>query len=980
MKGDFSRITFNRSKHYSGVRWQQGRPNSDADSNEAQDIASYRVETETIDVVGQHGAPKHEPGFALSFGPDGSLLIGQGRFYVDGILCENDAQLSYSIQPHLPNPPRLRDVFGNAQIGLVYLDVFKRHVTYQDDASIRELALNGVDTTTRLQTVWQVKALPLESVKLVASAQATLLDLVDKIAELDKQIADTSDANELTSLKLRHRRLQRELERVTTQLGVSCASDFPEWDALIKPRTGALTVSTIPGGSPSDPCDVPPGGGYTRGENQLYMVQVHSVPADGSRNGASFKWSRENGSISAGIIAVGNIQSGTTSGTVFDVDSVQRDDYLGIHTNDLVEYVDDSHELNGLPGVLRRVTNADVNLGRITLDSSLTVDLDRHPRLRKWDQAATTALAMNTTNTPIELENGIQLQFAAGTYRPGDYWQFAARAIDGSIDFPAGPQPAFGVEHHYARLGLVIVQQQQARLVMDCRNLFPALTELSADDISFDNSICNMPNTRTVQDAIEQLCAREHAGGTCTITVTPGPAWFEALKQIPEKGDAEICFGAGLYELSEPLIIENRGHLRLHGIGNGSRISANAESALIFRGCTSITVVNMAVEARRTTPNNSLMGAVSCENCLAVTLESVTLRCAAATLRSGACLRVNNNVELVSKKLARGLVDIRNCTMLVGHNQIGALITNCARAHVDNTIIRCIDGRSADMKINRDMANNPELLAELRRTLYSDIREGRSSSKSRVNLVLANTVITMRADPRLIALKFFDQLPGIFSPERVRDLVSARQYLNEAVNAVLLRPDIIDRFPQYFELLQQQDEAALYQGITIGGELAHEISITNTTISDALQGIHIGQSADGERRMLSSGSVHIHGNTIASRSTATVNRGGYGVLIGNCESLLIEGNHMQRELQKDEEPMFMYGVYASGYFGRRLIVRHNHSEEYNLGVLIDPKNKLPKKNPDLPPEPGVAPLWLVADNLGRVRVTSEWVRVEDNVV
>ena len=304
MKGDFSRIRFNRSKHYSGVRWQQGRPSTDADSNEAQDIASYRVETETVDVVGQSGAPKHEPGFALSFGVDGSLLIGQGRFYVDGILCENDTQLSYSTQPYLPDPPRLQDLLGNVQIGLVYLDVFKRHVNYQDDASIREIALNGVDTTTRLQTVWQVKALPLESVQLAASAQSTLLDLVDKVSDLDKLIAETTNANDLVTHRRRRRRLQYELERVTTQLGVNCASDFPEWDTLLKPRTGALTVSTIPGGSPSDPCDVPPGGGYTRGENQLYMVQVHSVPTNGGRNGATFKWSRENGSISAGTIAV----------------------------------------------------------------------------------------------------------------------------------------------------------------------------------------------------------------------------------------------------------------------------------------------------------------------------------------------------------------------------------------------------------------------------------------------------------------------------------------------------------------------------------------------------------------------------------------------------------------------------------------------------------------------------------------------------
>ena len=83
---------------------------------------------------------------------------------------------------------------------------------------------------------------------------------------------------------------------------------------------------------------------------------------------------------------------------------------------------------------------------------------------------------------------------------------------------------------------------------------------------------------------------------------------------------------------------------------------------------------------------------------------------------------------------------------------------------------------------------------------------------------------------------------------------------------MLLKPEIIDRFPEYFAILQQQDEAAFYQGITIGGELAHEISITNTTISDALQGIHIGQSAAGEQRVLSSGSVHIHGNTITGCS------------------------------------------------------------------------------------------------------------------
>ena len=44
---------------------------------------------------------------------------------------------------------------------LVYLDVWQRHVTVLDDRLLREVALGGPDTTTRIKTVWQVKALPL---------------------------------------------------------------------------------------------------------------------------------------------------------------------------------------------------------------------------------------------------------------------------------------------------------------------------------------------------------------------------------------------------------------------------------------------------------------------------------------------------------------------------------------------------------------------------------------------------------------------------------------------------------------------------------------------------------------------------------------------------------------------------------------------------------------------------------------------------
>src|SRR5688572_12491140 len=66
MKGDFSRDTFERKKHYSAVLMQQGRVQDDADWNEGQSIAQYRNEVEATDVIGQSGAPRRDPGFKIS--------------------------------------------------------------------------------------------------------------------------------------------------------------------------------------------------------------------------------------------------------------------------------------------------------------------------------------------------------------------------------------------------------------------------------------------------------------------------------------------------------------------------------------------------------------------------------------------------------------------------------------------------------------------------------------------------------------------------------------------------------------------------------------------------------------------------------------------------------------------------------------------------------------------------------------------------
>ena len=91
MKGDFSRQTFDQTKHYTAVLMQQGRVQLDADWNEQQAIYEYWAETQAQDVIGPSGTPTQNPGFEIAVDPSSSALsINAGHYYVDGILCENE--------------------------------------------------------------------------------------------------------------------------------------------------------------------------------------------------------------------------------------------------------------------------------------------------------------------------------------------------------------------------------------------------------------------------------------------------------------------------------------------------------------------------------------------------------------------------------------------------------------------------------------------------------------------------------------------------------------------------------------------------------------------------------------------------------------------------------------------------------------------------------------------------------------------------
>ena len=154
MKGDFSRDTYDRTKHFSRVLQQQGRVQLDADWNEQTAILIHYMRTLAADLIGPFAGPKESKGFDILPVTDGDFTIGAGRYYVDGILCENEKEkVTYLKQEDYPNPtaPNTSTAY------LVYLDVWERHITALEDDYIREKALGGPDTATRTKVVWQVK-------------------------------------------------------------------------------------------------------------------------------------------------------------------------------------------------------------------------------------------------------------------------------------------------------------------------------------------------------------------------------------------------------------------------------------------------------------------------------------------------------------------------------------------------------------------------------------------------------------------------------------------------------------------------------------------------------------------------------------------------------------------------------------------------------------------------------------------------------
>ncbi len=610
MSGDYSRFNFDPRRRFSTLYLRQGALWLDQDKNEDGDIQRRANRTLAEDVLGTAGMSyrRWPDAFRIGHlpGPPEDLSIEPGRMYPFGIQIENFAEdgATYLDQPFLPLPPDLP-----AGEALVYLRIWDREITWVEDPTLLDVALGGIDTSTRLQTAWQL--------------------LVDSV-----QQAACGAAERLVS-------------------------------------DGRLSTAAIAPPAPDDPCIVPPLVGYRGIENRLYKVMIFE---GGPLGTARFMFSRDGGSI---VSAVQDIAVGAGA-TTLTVNRIGRDPVLRFKPGNWVTVTDDVRELMLLPPEPAQILDIDEANQRIVLDRVLPAHLAqpfganaaevqaRHTKITRWDQDGSVAPIdgdglITTQAAPIPIGDGIQLTFTdaqpGGEFLTGDFWRFAARVADASVEVltDAPPLP----EYHVVQVA-------------------------AAHNLGSPNAVID--DCRPPPDEMDGCCC-------CEVTVSPDPednadfttleGAVSALPQIaPNQAEyVVICLLNGRHELRGQVDV-GRQRVTIRGCGRGTLLVARQGTAVRLLG-EETALENLSVLGETQAPLVVLLGARK-----AVRQTWLTNQGPGATIEG---LRVEDIEILNTESAGTGGFDLSGDRILVRGNRLDRgpirLSDSVAHARIEDNLI-----------------------------------------------------------------------------------------------------------------------------------------------------------------------------------------------------------------------------------------------------------------------------------------------------
>jgi photosystem II stability/assembly factor-like uncharacterized protein len=864
------------------------------------------------------------------------LAISAGRIYVDGLLCENERPLSYLGQPDYPGA----SVPATPGTRMAYLDVWTRHLTALDRAEMREVALGGPDTATRTQTVWQVR-----------------------------------------------------LEDPVVPDGTTCPQIVPGWAPPEGPGTGRMRARSSPAAIAVNDCMVPAGGGYRRLENQLYRVEIFKAGAAGA---ASYVWSRDNGAVTARLVAT---DPAATAMTV-TLSDAGRDAVGGFAGAPWIELTDDRRILRGLRGELLRVQSV---IGKVVKVQDVPPAMSQFSAgaiVRRWDGTGDVkAGGWDTLGT----EEGVQVEFSGGDYRTGDYWTVPARSLTGDVEWPrqAGT-PVFqareGTEHHHCPLALVRVGADGSlEVVSDCRAQFTALVRqthlhmaggdgqevmpppgggLATLPAPLQVAVVNGPRPVngakvrfTVTDANDRLdgagtttTATTGAGGVpgiagCAWALSTAAASHQVVAQLLDPdGTAvgpELHFDAG-FSVARQVAYDPSAASDMAGM-----FTVQDAIDRLSRRSGGVCTVNVR-------PGDDVQAAVE-----ALPADGGELCFAAGDFKLTDPLHVTKRGRVTIT--GRGPSTVLRC----GH-EVVAVIKECQDIEVSHlrveaggmgtapgeehimgalTFLDCIEIDVHDCELACPDAAGGRAQACLTVHGHGD---GRIAERARIHGNRLETGVgqvgMLVAEPRLAEITGNHVVPSW--------------------SATQIATHIPPKRPNPFT--DGDDPRAIQQGIVIGGANIGVARISDNVLERVIQGIHVGAATGGEadRKPGFAVQVSLSRNVIYSVVEAGYRRERHAIFVGSAFSVTITDTFAYCARPGDGDHTEMDAIRVIGQLGEYALVRGSHLTGYGFGVRLQPR-----------PDPGEAALphsmWLVAETFARdaqaAFVGSVAVRTENNV-
>jgi hypothetical protein len=922
MAQDRSRSAFDvrTPKHWSGLQAQQGRLLSDDDWNEADAIAQDDARHTRAQVIGPAGSP--DDGFKLANPRVTAGAIdfdlSPGTMYTGGLRATLEQPEAFSVQRDwLQQPASERPALGTERIDLAYLEVWQQPVTAIEDRELQEVALGGPDTSIRIRTMRRVHLRTNVGTESCATAWAGLVSSLGGLGADNEQVSSAT-----------------------------------------------LTIGYVPNSGPAtDLCSPAAQLGYLGAENQAIRVEIGA--------GNSFLWGFDNAS------PLYRVQLTTDGGgaQVLHFLSPPRDEAHWPLAQQIVELLPWSAVLpNGekiaetSAGFLTRVSASyDPSTQNIKVTpvvpagfgtawqaradaAALGNAASAFFYLRVWNRGADTASPPQiafTPGTPVVLTGtGLQVTFGGAGFRQGDFWIIAARPESPAKVVPWSLETgriAEGTRRFYAPLGLIHWRPGGSHSVFDCRPTFDPLTRPRG----------------------------------CCVTVSPHSGWEHTIDEVAGDDDLCLCFQPGDYTTTRTLVLRNK-NVKVHGAGGASRIHGSGiEAVLRFEGCSRVEISDLAIDAGatlregKTAPRPHLSGAITTTNCDHVAISNVVARCASGPVKNASCISIYS--ALPASRVLASSARVQGCELIVGANQVGLSIINYGHTTIQDNVVHVDPGENAALPawwLQDDGFRHSFRRALIYRLgLAND--EGRPVPPGATRLSLGQTPIWIETAAQVARTWQAVVNTRKFNPGRI-DQMTVGEFLYELAADLIWSGGAIGvrRFPEFeryiADMLGLRTAATAVrtlaaQGIVVAGTAAHDVRITGNLVRDTPQGIHVAASArrvrnpgPGAAVFDTTGRVVISNNSVyvTLMPESAVER--HGIFVGNCQSLVIEDNHLECEKLGAGVRLPIDGIRCYGFLGRMTYITRNDMIGFNTGIRIAPLNNLTT---------GPASMWRVVENI-----------------